>query len=105
MKWFDDLNDISGLHIHDGEADVLCNTCGLRMRFEDNTWYLADTCSASGEPITDRSLADDQIDVEIFSLKGRMATSCARCGVTVSTRLSPSRSVDKDGETMASITA
>ena len=23
MKWFDDLNDISGLHIHDGEADVL----------------------------------------------------------------------------------
>ncbi len=57
------------------------------MRFEDNTWYLADTCSASGEPITDRSLVDDQIDVEIFSLKGRMATSCARCGVTVSTRL------------------
>ena len=23
MKWFDDLYDISGLHIHDGEADVL----------------------------------------------------------------------------------
>ncbi len=26
-KWFDDLNDISGWHLHDGEADALCNTC------------------------------------------------------------------------------
>ena len=79
-KWFDDLNYISGLHIHDGEVDALAILVG-----EVRRQYVAPG-SASGEPITDRSLVDDQIDVETFSLKGRMATSCARCDVIASTR-------------------
>ena len=40
-----------------------------------------------GSPITDRSLVYVQIGERSFSLKGRIATSCARCDVAVSTRM------------------
>lgn len=72
----------------------------LRMSNEVRRQYVvpeADACIASGEPITDRSLVDDQIDVEVFPSRGgwpqvvQDAISQCRQG------LLPSRSVDKDG--------
>ena len=85
-KWFDDLNDISGWHIHDGEADALAiladeqwgsktirGTWGWCMHCFRGAHYWQITC---GWPDWRRGL----------SLKGRMATSCARCDITVSTR-------------------
>lgn len=61
----------------------------LWMRFEDNImWQLRLMRAAlQGSPITDRSLVMSRLAQRPFSLKGRIATSCARCDVAVSTRM------------------
>lgn len=64
----------------------------LWMRFEDIImWQLRLMRAAlQGSPIvliTDRSLVMPRLAQRSFSLKGRMATSCARCDVAMSTRM------------------
>jgi len=84
-KWFDDLNDISGWHLHDGEVDALAILADEVRR----QYVVPEAINAAlqgSQLLTDHLRMTKLTYVKVFSLKGRMATSCARCDVTVSTR-------------------
>ncbi len=73
-KWFDDLNDISGWHLHDGEADALAIHADEVRR----QYVVPEAIHAAlqGSPLlTDHLWMTRLTYVEVFSLKGGMATS------------------------------
>lgn len=90
QSWLDDPEDLNGWHHNDGQAEALAVTVDEVSRLGQYHIPYADICNAEGKPVTDRSLVDMMIGIEVLLPHGEEGSSM--CKVL-------RRSVNKDGET------
>jgi len=88
--WLDDAEDLEGWHNDDGQAEALAVTVDEVSRLGRYHIPYADVCNAEGVPVTDRSLVDMMVGIEVLLPHGEEGNSM--CKVL-------RKSVDKDGQT------